>query len=116
MKRGGVEQWQHTLNKNGTGPKDQVLVRVTNTNWGVPGPKDQEVKMGTRRRYRWCIYTTTDNGAMGDIVRKENNRTIDRPKRDNSRTGWGSNRNNGDDNNGDAKCVRGPIGEFTRVV
>ena len=72
--------------------------------------------MGTRRRYRWCIYTTTDNGAMGDIVRMENNRTIDRPKRDNSRTGWGSNRNNGDDNNGDAKCVRGPIGEFRMVV
>ena len=43
-------------------------------------------------------------------------RTIDRPKRDNRRTGWGSNRNNGDDNNGDAKCVRGPMGEFRIVV
>ena len=43
-------------------------------------------------------------------------RTIDRPKRDNRRTGWGSNRNNGDDNNGDAKCVRGPMGEFRKVV
>ena len=43
-------------------------------------------------------------------------RTIDQPKRDNRRTGWGSNRNNGDDNNGDAKCVRGPMGEFRTVV
>ena len=32
---------------------------------------------------------------MGDIVRKENNRTIESTKQDNSRTGWGSNRNNG---------------------
>ena len=51
--------------------------------------------MGTRRRYSQCIYTTTDNKAMGDIVRIENNRTIESTKRDNSRTGWGSNRNNG---------------------
>ena len=28
--------------------------------------------MGTRGHYRRCIYTTTDNGDTGVIVRKEN--------------------------------------------
>ena len=53
-------------------PKDQVLAKVSNTKWRRTWPKDQEVKMGARRRYSQCIYTIEDNGATGVIVRKEN--------------------------------------------
>ena len=72
---------EHTSKRKGLGPKTKSLAEVTNTNEGVPGPKDQEVKMVTRRRYSQGIYTTTDNGAMGDIVQKRNNRTMSRPNR-----------------------------------
>ena len=50
------------------------------------------------------------------LSERRTKRTIDQPKRDNRRTGWGSNRNNGDDNNGDAKCVRGPMREFRTML
>ena len=103
----------------GAGPKDQVLAEVTNTKEGVPGPKDQEVKMGTRRRYSASIYTRLNNSTMGAIVRKrnkgirENNRTTIIGQWENR---WGINEEQWGDSNGDAKCVRGPMGEFTRMV
>ena len=62
------------------------------------------------------IYYYRQWATWESLSERRTKRTIDRPKWDNRRTGWGSNRNNGDDNNGDAKCVRGPMGEFRRVV
>ena len=44
-------------------PKDQVLAKVSNTKWRRTWPKDQEVKMGARRRYSAGIYTMQNNST-----------------------------------------------------
>ena len=75
--------------------------------------------MGARRCYSACLYTMQNNSATGAIVRKrnkgirENNRTTIIGQWEN-RLGikgkqWG-------DSNGVAKCVRGPMREFKRMV
>ena len=75
--------------------------------------------MGTRRRYSAGIYTVQNNSTTGAIVRKrnkgirENNRTTIMGQWENR---LGINKEQWGDSNGDAKCVRGPMGEFTRMV
>ena len=94
-------------------PKDQVLAEVTNTKRGVPGPKTKRSRWGPGDATA-SVYILLRTMVLWESLSERG--TIDQPKRDNRRTGWGSNRNNGDDNNGDAKCVRGPIGEFRMMV
>ena len=63
LEDGGVERWRAHTKTARDWPKDQELAEVTNTKEGVPGPKDQEVKMGTRRRYSVSLYTMQNNSA-----------------------------------------------------
>ena len=97
-------------------PKDQGLAEVTNTKRGVPGPKTKRSRWGPGDATASVYILLRTMVLRESLSEKRTKRTIDQPKRDNRRTGWGSNRNNGDDNNGDAKCVRGPMREFRIVV
>ena len=113
LEDGGVERGRTHTKTARDWPKDQVLAEVTNTKKGVPGPKNKRSRWGPGDATA-SVYILLWTMVLGESLSER--RTIDRPKRDNRRTGWGSNRNNGDDNNGDAKCVRGPMGEFRIVV
>ena len=46
---------KHTLNKEGLGPIDQVLAKVTNTDGGVPGPNRPRGQDGDQETLQ-CRY------------------------------------------------------------